>query len=521
MKYRVRSFVLVLLLAVCGRAGAEEIRQYIHASWDSLSRSTNECASVHDVKVTTAPILYLPAGMAEPANVAKMRSACGVEVLHLPRMMRKIGDVRPEELKRPGLLYLPNRYVVPGGRFNEMYGWDSYFIVLGLVQDGRVALARGMVENFFFEIEHYGALLNANRTYYLTRSQPPLLAEMVAEVYEAWAKSDAAAAKAWLAKAVPVLERDHALWTSEAHRAGTTGLSRYFDLGEGPVLEMADDSTYYPDAIKWMLEHKDSTYLVKENASDAESCTRALTSVCVHATFGGKRLSRDFYRGDRAMRESGFDTSFRFGAFSGSTHHFAPVCLNSLLYRYETRLAEFSALLGAPGKNWIARAAARKDAMNQYLWDAATGRFADYDFVAKKRSGYVYATDFYPLWAGLSTVAQSAKIEQELPKLEMEHGLAMSAEKTGMQWDAPYGWAPEQWFGVEGLERAGFHADAVRLAAKFCRTVEANFTRDGTIREKFDAVTGTTDILLTAGYKSNAVGFGWTNGVYVRLVGLK
>ena len=161
------------------------IRDYIAAGWQTLSRSMSDCKSVVDLKVTTVPILYLPAGLATPAAVASMQHTCRVEVRHLPRPIHFLGEVRPSELPVEGLLYLPNRYVVPGGRFNEMYGWDSYFIMLGLVRDHQMDLARGMVENFFFEIENYGAILNANRTYFFTRSQPPFLTSMIRAVYEA------------------------------------------------------------------------------------------------------------------------------------------------------------------------------------------------------------------------------------------------------------------------------------------------------------------------------------------------
>lgn len=112
-----------------------------------------------------------------------MQTRCDVQVDHLPKVIRRLGDVRPTSSLRPGLLYLPNPYVVPGGCFNEMYGWDSYFIVLGLIEDGRVPIAKGIVENFFFSIANYGVVLNANRTYFLTRSQPPLLSSMISEVY--------------------------------------------------------------------------------------------------------------------------------------------------------------------------------------------------------------------------------------------------------------------------------------------------------------------------------------------------
>ena len=235
-------------------ASAEsKILAYIDNSWGTLSRSMIDCKSLVDAKVTTAPILYLPAGMASPAAVSALEQQCNVTVRHLPNKIEHMGDVRVADIPVEGLLYLPNRYVVPGGRFNEMYGWDSYFIILGLVEDNQTELAKGMVENFFFEIENYGAILNANRTYYFTRSQPPFLSSMIREVHARM--EDNPASKAWLAKAYDFAKRDYALWTSPIHRAGDTGLARYRDLGEGPVPEMADDSTYYPDVIRWLLAH--------------------------------------------------------------------------------------------------------------------------------------------------------------------------------------------------------------------------------------------------------------------------
>ena len=497
------------------------IDTFIHNSWDILSRSMEECSSVKDVKVTTAPILYIPADVPEPPKVTALRAACGVEVLRLPRPIHHLGEVMPQVLTRPGLLYLPNRYVVPGGRFNEMYGWDTYFILLGLVADNRVPLARGILDNFFYEIEHYGALLNANRTYFLTRSQPPLLADMIREVHQRDLAAHAPETKPWLAHAYATATADYALWTSPAHRAGTTGLARYFDVGEGPVLEMADDSSYYPDAIRWMLAHKQegAPYLVPASAGDAASCDQKLTAVCRHAEVDGMRLSRAFYQGDRAMRESGFDTSFRFGPFSGSTEQFAPVCLNSLLVRYEHDMEGFAKELGKPAEaaTWHQHADARIAAMNRYLWSESKGEFVDYNFVTGQQSGYLYSTVFYPLWAGIATPAQATRIEHAFPALDLPHGLAMSGDVSGMQWDRPFGWAPEVWFAVQGLRDFGFTADADHLAQQFRSVVLTNYQRDGTIREKYDVETGSSEVRLAAGYRANGVGFGWTNGVYTRL----
>jgi alpha,alpha-trehalase len=508
-------------------AGEAKIRAYIDDSWQTLSRSMIDCKSLVDAKVTTAPILYLPAGMATPAAVSALEHQCNVTVRHLPRKIDHMGDVRVADIPKEGLLYLPNRYVVPGGRFNEMYGWDSYFIILGLVEDNQTELAKGMVENFFFEIENYGAILNANRTYYLTRSQPPFLSSMIREVYERL--PDNPSSRAWLARAYDFAKRDYALWISPAHQAGDTGLARYRDLGEGPVPEMADDSTYYPDIIRWLLAHPDvhTGYLIDapdnptpEQAAELAktSCDITTSKVCAQAHVDGHRLSSAFYHGDRAMRESGFDPSFRFGPFSGSTDEYAPVCLNSLLYKYERDMEHFATLLGrtADAAEWEQRANARRDAINKYLWNADTGMFYDYNFITKRRSSYNYITAFYPLWAGLATPQQAASMQRHLSFFEHEGGLAMSDDDTGTQWDLPYGWAPTNWLAVKGLAQYGFTKDAERLASKFNAVVLQNFLHDHTIREKYNVVEGSANVAVATGYKSNVVGFGWTNGVFLK-----
>ena len=135
-------------------AGLRQIRSYIAAGWDTLTRSLTDCKVIVDPKLAAASVLYLPADFGVPADVQQMQKHCNVQVKHLPQVIHKLGEVDTSNLEPPGLLYLDNKYVVPGGRFNEMYGWDSYFIVRGLVEDKRIELARGMVENFFFEIEH-------------------------------------------------------------------------------------------------------------------------------------------------------------------------------------------------------------------------------------------------------------------------------------------------------------------------------------------------------------------------------
>ncbi len=240
--------------------------------------------------------------------------------------------------------------------------------------------------------------------------------------------------------------------------------------------------------------------------------------VCRLAYADGYRLSRDFYKGDRSVRESGFDISFRFGPFSGSTHHYAAVGLNCLLYKYERDLAGFARLLNKPqeAQEWDREAERRREAIDKYLWNASAGMFFDYDYTTGKQSTYNYATIFYPLWAGLATKEQAAAVDRNLKLLNRPGGVASSTTVSGLQWDLPFGWAPLNWFAMEGLARYGYAGDARRVADEFTHTVASNFKRDGTIHEKYNVVTGSSDVQVIAGYQ-NVVGFGWTNAVYVEM----
>ncbi len=508
----------------------QPILQYISHGWDTLTRSMADCATVHDPKVAQASILYLPAGMEVPESVKALQASCNLQVEHLPAVITGPGQVDTAKFSPHGLLYLPEKYVVPGGRFNEMYGWDSYFILRGLLRDGRTDLARSIVENFFFEIEHYGGFLNANRTYYLTRSQPPFLSSMVLGVYEA-EKRARHADEAWLVKGYEFAKRDHAAWLAEPHQAGKTGLARYYDFGDGPPPEgLQDENGHYREVLAWAFAHPGQSDVEVVDAKSADGAGASYnTQVCDVATTMEKphceptaafKLSRDFYKGDRAMRESGFDISFRFGAYGAHTHHFAPVCLNSLLYKTELDLAHMARLLGktAEAAKWEGVAATRKRAMLQYLWDAERGMFFDYDFVAKKRSTYAYVTTFYPLFAGLVTTEQARSVVKNLGIFERPGGLATSPQMTGVQWDMPFGWAPLQMLAVDGMRRYGFDKEANRVSVAFLSTVEENFRRDGTIREKYDVLTRSSEAHVASGYNINVIGFGWTNAAFLELL---
>jgi alpha,alpha-trehalase len=516
--------------------GVQQILQYISSGWNTLTRSMTECKTFTDPKTNETSALYLPSGFPESAGIKAIESRCQVQVSHLPSVIKKLGGIDPGAIKPQGLLYLPNPYVVPGGMFNEMYGWDSYFIIRGLIEDGRLDLARNIVDNFFFEIDHYGDILNANRTYYLTRSQPPFLTSMIRAVYEA-EKAHGQADPDWLRKAYAHAVTDYQFWTSPPHLAGSTGLSRFYGLGEGPVPELgAATDQYYETVAHYFLLHPEGSkpYLeLVQNGKDGSKPNVMGPEFSLNLKYKPKKkrsklqketldrfaLTPRFYKGDRSMRESGFDVSFRFGPFGAGTQDFAAVGLNCLLYKSEKDLEWMSNQMGMKdaASEWAQRAETRRTEINQYMWSRTYGLYYDYDFKLGRQSRYSYATSFYPLWTGLATPEQAKEIIKNLSAFDRPGGIVMSMVNTGAQWDAPYGWAPIQLIAIEGLRRYGYEADANGISLQFLSMVLDNFRRDGTIFEKYDVDNRTSATSIQVGYKTNVVGFGWTNGVFLAL----
>lgn len=483
----------------------DALRRYIDDAWAPLTRSLDDLPeAARDPKMSGQPPW--------PVYVPPARHAAVLQRLRriLPPDRLRAIDVRPlpphrSSITRHGLLFLPEPYVVPGGRFNEMYGWDSYFIAVGLLRAGRVEAARQMTDDLLYEVEHYGHVLNANRTYYLTRSQPPFLSRMVLEVFARTRD------RSWLQRAALLVARAHAYWMRPAHRAGHTGLSRYFDLGEGPAPEVVAAERdgrgldHYERAREFYRTHAVDAYDEAKYYDERRD-----------------RLTPLFYKGDRSMRESGFDPSDRFGPLGVDVIHYAPVCLNVLLAVTERDLAEMARLLGRPAeaRRWTARGERRRRAIDRYLWDPEAHLYFDYNFATGRRRRYEFATTFYPLWARLASAEQARGVAHSLGLFEAPFGLLTSTRETGSQWDAPFGWAPLHLVAVGGLRAYGFDEAADRLARKFVTLVARDLGEHGVIVEKYDVRRGTSALgsSLRFGYTTNEVGFGWTNGVVLELL---
>lgn len=483
------------------------IQEYIHETWHTLTRSNAQLATAAvDPKFKPGPDGRWPVYISHQEDLAAVRRRLRQD---MPAQAFAKIDLRklPETgqaYDQPGLLYLPLPYVVPGGRFNEMYGWDSYFIQVGLLRDHEDTLAKNMADNFLYEIRNYGKILNANRNYYLTRSQPPFLTEMILGVYERTQD------QSWLRAAIPEIEKYYRFWTSEPHLTPETGLSRYFDLGNGPAPEVvsserdAQGRTHYELIRDFYKTHSIADYDVTQYY-DAAS--------------GG--LTDLFYKGDRSMRESGFDPSNRFGPFNIDIIHYNPVCLNSLLYVMERQTAEILNLVGRTkdAGEWTSRAEARQKKINQVMWDVQDGLYYDYDFVHKRVRRYPFLTTFYPMWAGIAERAQSERIVANLQRFERAGGLLTSTNQSGNQWDAPFGWAPLEMIAVQGMRRYGYVEAADRITGKFLSLVLDDFLHSHRIVEKYDVVRRASNVSASIGfgYRSNEAGFGWTNAAFEEL----
>lgn len=512
--FRTRTVAALGLLAGSWLAAAgvslaapAPILDYIKTTWGVLTRSHKQLAAAAvDPKFKPGEdgkwLVYIPGD----ENVAQIRKELTAEMSpdDFAKIRLAVLEQKGNSHQDPGLLYLPRPYVVPGGRFNEMYGWDSYFIQVGLLHDGLDELAKDMADNFLYEVREYGKVLNANRTYYLTRSQPPFLTEMILGVYQRTHD------KQWLQSAWPQVEAYYRFWTTDPHQTKDTGLSRYYDLGEGPAPEVlsserdAQGRTHY-QLIKEYFETHEVTDYNPDQYFDRKN--HAMTDL--------------FYKGDRSMRESGFDPSNRFGPFNLDIIHYNPVCLNTLLYLMESDAGTILEALGREGAEaWRSRAKERAAKINQLMWDEGDGLYYDYDFQTKAVRKYPFLTTFYPLWAGIASEEQARRVVRNLSKFERDGGLQTSTTVSGNQWDSPFGWAPLELIATEGLRRYGYKEDADRIAAKWLELIAHQYNEHGFIVEKYDVVHDASFVsnLIKYGYRSNEIGFGWTNTSFVKML---
>ena len=389
-----------------------------------------------------------------------------------PHLTRPADDPAEPSTRVP----LPRPYVIAGGRFQEAYYWDSYFTCLGLLRSGRQALVRDMLDNFAHAIGQFGFIPNGFRSYFLTRSQPPFFARMVADYGDAIGDR-AGVLQHYLAP----MAREYAYFCAP-HR-GTDDLTTYWDEGTGPRIEM------YGTDLEW-TEHA--------------------------------RRHPGFFRDLRAACESGWDFSSRWlkdpmDLGTIRTTEIYPVDLNAILLEMERRLAEAygAASRDAEAAKMEAAAGRRAAAIRDQFFCPERGYFFD----RHRDEGLLSVTSaagLFPLWAGAASQAQADRAAAWAEAhLLRPGGLVTTDIDSGQQWDSPNGWAPLQWIAVQGLRRYGHHGLADTLRNRWLATCNAVFNATGKFVEKYNVL----DPLAPSGGGEYELqdGFGWSNGVYIAL----
>jgi alpha,alpha-trehalase len=457
-------------------------RMIRHQFWDGLTRRIDAegleriCMDPKNRSANHSPRIYVPFDEDEVfeyyQQVAITKPYLSLEVERLPQ------NITPEYVQsinnRPGILALALQkvkdvvtgettfsgvsFVVPGGRFNEMYGWDSYFEALGLLIDHRVDLAQGMVDNFAYEIKHYGKILNANRSYYLSRSQPPFLTDMARQVYLNLSPNNNKDGQSWLRKALQAAIKEyHTVWMSEPRLDPKTQLSRFRPDGKGIP----------PETEASHFDHVIQPYATRAGLTISELMKRYNEGTHLEPELD------EYFLHDRAVRESGHDTTYR---YEGRCANLATIDLNALLYKYETDIADmieeyldgdlcdYDGIQQEPNI-WRERARQRKARIDQYLWNEEQGMYFDYDTVTEKQSRYESVTTFWAMWAKCASQEQAERMtRQSLHKFEVVGGLVsgtaesrgtISLDRPNRQWDFPFGWAPHQILAWKGFENYG------------------------------------------------------------------
>lgn len=393
---------------------------------------------------------------------------------HVKQLWKFLTKKTPDHSLDSTIIGLPKPFVVPGGRFQEVYYWDSYFTMLGLIESEKYELVENMIENFGYLIDNYGFIPNGNRTYFLSRSQPPFFSLMVKLL-------DTFAAHKKVDDYLPQLLKEYDFWMTKRSVVMPGGeiLNRYYD----------DQATPRPESFKEDVE------LSKLSKQKAEA----------------------LYLNIRAACESGWDFSSRWlenpdDLGTIKTSEVIPVDLNCLLFNLEDLISRYSI---ADQKVFKIKAENRKKAIEKYFWNDHQDFYCDYDLKQEKVRENLTLAGVFPLFFKISNQdkAQRAasKIESDFLKTS---GLVTTTIESGQQWDAPNGWAPLQWMSYLGLRNYGFLDLANKIQSKWLAKNEEIFEHEGKFTEKYNV---SSNDKTGGGEYPNQDGFGWTNGVYLAM----
>ncbi|MEP7109506.1 MAG: alpha,alpha-trehalase TreA [Ferruginibacter sp.] len=409
------------------------------------------------------------------------------------------------------LLALPYPYIVPGGRFREVYYWDSYFTMLGLKESGEYDMIENMVKNFAYLINTYGHIPNGNRSYYLSRSQPPffsLMVELLAGI------RGSTVYKTYL----PAMEKEYAYWMDGADKIKSgTSFKHLIKLDDGTLLNRYCDESSSPR----QESYKEDYEIAEAAANDLAMRIRVSSPEALKRVLAEKNASVNLNL--RSAAESGWDFSTRWFADGKAletiqTTNIIPVDLNCLLYALEMNISKAKKL--SDFKNsaafYLQKANKRKAAILKYCWNDKTKFFFDYNGVSKNILNDITAAALFPLFVKIASPDQASGVEATTKKyLVKDGGIVTTIQHSGQQWDAPNGWAPLQWISVIGLRNYEKNETAGKIAKGWLSLNEKVYAATGKMMEKYNV----EDISKEAGggeYPSQD-GFGWTNGVYLAL----
>lgn len=400
---------------------------------------------------------------------------------------------RKPEAAKGSLIALPFPYIVPGGRFGEIYYWDSYFTMLGLRVSGRHEMIENMVKNFAHLIDSFGYIPNGNRNYFLGRSQPPFFSLMVTLLDEIKGSN---ISEIYL----PMLEKEYDFWMRGAVmlNANNNKIQHTVLMPEGEILNRYWDENDTPRPESYRED--------------------------VELAIASKREPAEIYRHLRAGAESGWDYSCRWFSNTDSfasinTSDIVPVDLNCLLLHLEEKIA--AAYLHAGDKvasnKFSELTEKRKTAIQKYCWNELEGFYFDFDLSTGKQKSVFSLAAAYPLFFKVASKAQAEKLAQVIEQRFLhEGGVISTLQNSGQQWDAPNGWAPLHWITIVGLENYGFTSLAETVAKRWIKLCTDVFSRTGKLMEKYNVVN--TQLEAGGGEYPGQDGFGWTNGVLLALI---
>lgn len=386
-----------------------------------------------------------------------------------------------QSAKYSTLLQLPDPYIIPGGRFKEIYYWDSYFTMLGLQVDGRIDIIRNMVDNFAYLIETYGHIPNGNRSYYLSRSQIPFFSMMVELL------ADASKNKQILVQYLPAMKKEYEYWMSG---------NKVVKLEDGTILNRYWDELNTP---------RPEAYIHDVNL------------------YNQGTSNKNLYRDLRSSAESGIDFSSRWFSDGENlktivTTQILPVDLNCMLYKLEEMLAKACELKNETkaATEYDNAAKKRKVAILKYFWNPEVGYFTDYYFLKGEYSPQLTLAGMFPLFMKLAEKDQAEKVAVTMKSEFLKPGgFVTSLVHTGQQWDAPNGWAPLQWISYAGLKNYGFNPLANEQAQRWVKLNAKVYFETGKMKEKYDVEDPSRP--GGGGEYEGQDGFGWTNGVFLRM----